>query len=110
MKRAQSLYGDDFGKIYAEYKSRNFGFASRNFYAQFLAALEVASDHENYFGPVEFHRPEDFVEIRLDHYITVNRLLEVCNLDLEEFSDLNPALRPPVMKSQRRIPKNYTLR
>jgi membrane-bound lytic murein transglycosylase D len=110
MKRAQALYGDDFGKIYGEYKSRNFGFASRNFYAQFLAALEVASDHENYFGPVEFHRPEEFVEIKLDHYITVNRLLEVCNLNLEEFSELNPALRPPVMKSQRRIHKNYTLR
>jgi membrane-bound lytic murein transglycosylase D len=110
MKRAQALYGDDFGKIYAEYESRSFGFASRNFYAQFLAALEVASDHENYFGPVEFHKPSEFIEIKLDHYITVNRLMEVCGLDLEEFSDLNPALRPPVTKSQRRIPKNYTLR
>lgn len=110
MKRAQALYGDDIGKIYQEYKSRSFGFASRNFYAQFLAALEVATNHDNYFGPVEFHRPSEYVEIRLDHYVTVNRLLEVCRLDLEEFSELNPALRPPVMKSQRRIPKNYTLR
>jgi len=110
MKRAKALYGDDFGKIYAEYKSRSFGFASRNFYAQFLAALEVANNHQNYFGAVEFHKPSDYVEIKLDHYVTVNRLMEVCGLDLEEFSELNPALRPPVMKSQRRIPKNYTLR
>lgn len=110
MKRARAQYGDDFGKIYQEYKSRSFGFASRNFYAQFLAALKVATDHENYFGQVEFHRPSEFVEIKLDHYVTVNRLLEVCDLPLEEFAELNPALRPPVLKSQRRIPKNYTVR
>lgn len=110
MKRARALYGHDFDKMYREYRHRAFGFASKNFYAQFLAALEVANHHIKYFGPLEFHQPEDFVEIPLEHYVTVNRILETFDLSLEYFSDLNPGLRPPVMQTQRRIPKGYTLR
>ncbi len=110
MKRARSLYGHDFDKMYREYRHRAFGFASKNFYAQFLAALEVANNHIKYFGPLEFHQPEAFVEMPLEHYVTVNRILETFDLSLEYFSDLNPGLRPPVMQSQRRIPRGYTLR
>lgn len=110
MKRARSLYGHDFDKMYREYRHRAFGFASKNFYAQFLAALEVTNNHIKYFGPLEFHQPEAFVEIPLEHYVTVNRILETFDLSLDYFSELNPGLRPPVMQSQRRIPKGYTLR
>jgi len=110
MRRAKSLHGDDFGRIYREYNSRSFGFASRNFYAEFLAALHVATNYENYFGNVQFHQPVEFVEIATDHYLTVNSVLETYKIDREEFRKLNPALRPPVMNSQKRIPKGYTLR
>jgi membrane-bound lytic murein transglycosylase D len=110
MKRAKSLYGTDFGRIYREYSSRSFGFASRNFYAEFLAALHVATNYENYFGDVQFHQPVEFVEITTDHYLTVNSILETYRMDRNEFRQLNPALRPPVLNSQRRIPKGYTLR
>jgi membrane-bound lytic murein transglycosylase D len=110
MRRAKAQLGTDFGRIYREYKSRSFGFASRNFYAEFLAALHVATNYENYFGDVKFHRPVKFIETPTEHYLTVNSVLEAYNLDFEEFRKLNPALRPPVLKSQRRIPKGYTLR
>jgi len=110
MRRAKSLHGSDFGRIYREHNSRTFGFASRNFYAEFLAALHVATNYENYFGDVQFHQPVEFVEIETAHYLTVNSVLETYKLDREEFRKLNPALRPPVINSQKRIPKGYTLR
>jgi membrane-bound lytic murein transglycosylase D len=110
MKRAKALHGDDFNDIYNDYKSRSFGFASRNFYAEFLAALEVASNHEKYFGKVGFHEPVDFMTFESQAYLTVNSLLEQFDLDLEEFRKFNPALRPPVLHSQRRIPRGYPIR
>jgi membrane-bound lytic murein transglycosylase D len=110
MRRAKAQFGTDFGRIYREYKSNSFGFASRNFYAEFLAALHVATNYENYFGDVQFHKPVEFVEMTTDHYLTVNSVLETYRIDREEFRRLNPALRPPVFNSQRRIPKGYTLR
>ena len=110
MKRARAKYGSDFNKIYHQYTSRSFGFASRNFYAEFLAALEVAQNYRQYFGEVEFHSPAEFVEIELDHYVTVKSVLKSYGVDFDEFALLNPALRPPVLKSRRRIPRGYALR
>lgn len=50
MRRAQLLYGDDFMRMIEEYDHPLFGFASRNFYAEFLAAREIARDPNRYFG------------------------------------------------------------
>lgn len=49
MKRAQAQVGRDFVRIVDTYSSPAFGFASRNYYAQFLAALDIARDPAPYF-------------------------------------------------------------
>ena len=43
MKKAKNIYGDDFVRIVAEYDHQLFGFASRNYYAEFLAARAIAA-------------------------------------------------------------------
>lgn len=48
MKRAQDQVGRDFVRIVKNYASPAFGFASRNYYAQFLAAREIASNPVQY--------------------------------------------------------------
>jgi membrane-bound lytic murein transglycosylase D len=49
MKRAQNQVGRDFVRIVKTYDGPAFGFASRNYYAQFLAAREIASNPIRYF-------------------------------------------------------------
>ncbi|WP_374088566.1 lytic transglycosylase domain-containing protein [Methylomicrobium lacus] len=49
MKRAQNQVGRDFVRIIESYSGPAFGFASRNYYAQFLAALEIANNPMQYF-------------------------------------------------------------
>ncbi|MDB5038044.1 MAG: hypothetical protein JWQ35_1572, partial [Bacteriovoracaceae bacterium] len=49
-KAVQTLGTTDISDIAFRYTSPTFGFASRNFYAQFLAAVEVASNYQRYFG------------------------------------------------------------
>jgi len=49
MKRAQNQVGSDFVRIVDSYDGPAFGFASRNYYAQFLAAREIASNPEQFF-------------------------------------------------------------
>jgi len=48
MKRAQNQVGRDFVRIVKSYNSPAFGFASRNYYAQFLAARDIASNPVKY--------------------------------------------------------------
>ena len=48
MQRAQNQVGRDFVRIVDLYNSPTFGFASRNYYAQFLAARDIASNPNQY--------------------------------------------------------------
>lgn len=50
MMRAQNQVGTDFVRIVQEYDSPKFGFASRNYYAEFLAARDIARNPEQYFA------------------------------------------------------------
>jgi membrane-bound lytic murein transglycosylase D len=57
MKQAVEAVGtDDFGIIVQRYESPMFGFASKNFYAEFLAAIEVTKQHKLYFADLSFSR------------------------------------------------------
>src|SRR5262249_43735918 len=48
--RARDVVGsDDLGDIVARYRGPGFGFASRNYYAEFLAALHVMRHADTYF-------------------------------------------------------------
>jgi len=52
--RAKRTVGtNDIGRLIREYDGPYFGFASKNFYAEFLAAVEVARDAETHFGPLQ---------------------------------------------------------
>ena len=57
MIRAQSEVGSDITKIIDEYRGPLFGYASMNFYAEFLAAVEVYSAYEQYFGQLVLDQP-----------------------------------------------------
>ena len=54
MRRAKEAMGtDDIVKIVRQHKSPSFGFASRNFYVSFLAALEIDSHPDKYFSDLK---------------------------------------------------------
>ncbi len=53
MKRAKEQHGHDFVKIVREYDHPLFGFASRNYYAEFLAACEVVGQAERFFPDLD---------------------------------------------------------
>jgi membrane-bound lytic murein transglycosylase D len=58
MMRAQAEVGSsDITKVIDEYKGPLFGYASMNFYTEFLAAVEVYNNYEQYFGQLALDRP-----------------------------------------------------
>ncbi len=58
MKRAQNQLGNDFVRIIEQYDSPQFGFASRNYYAEFLAAREIARNPGRFLaGGVNYEYP-----------------------------------------------------
>lgn len=55
MKQAVATVGTtDFGVIVQRYRGPLFGFASQNFYAEFLAAIDLVKNYKHYFGDILF--------------------------------------------------------
>lgn len=60
MIRAQARHGSHLPTIIRNYKGRTYGYASKNFYAEFIAAVNVYQNYEKYFGLLELDPPEKF--------------------------------------------------
>jgi membrane-bound lytic murein transglycosylase D len=109
MARARQKHGD-YPAIFNSYRSRTFKFASRNFYSEFLAARQVASDHTAYFGTLDLAAPAASHTVRLDGYIRFEDLCAHYKVAPDIMKQMNPALRSPVFNDQKYVPKGYDLR
>jgi membrane-bound lytic murein transglycosylase D len=111
MRRAKNALGtDDIERIVRTYKSPSFGFASRNFYVSFLAALEIDSNPDKYFGNFRPQPEIKFRELTLPSFVPINSLQRALKIDTDTLRVLNPALRPAVWNGQRHVPKGFRLR
>jgi membrane-bound lytic murein transglycosylase D len=106
----ETLGTDDIVKIVRNYNGKTFGFASRNFYVSFLAALEVDRNPEKYFGPIEKLSEARFQEVTVPGYVSINSLERALKIDGTKLRALNPALLRAVWDGQRHVPKAYHLR
>ena len=111
VRRAKETLGtDDIVRIVRSYNSRTFGFASRNFYVSFLAALDIDRNPEKYFGPLQKQTEAHFQEVEVPAYVSVSSLQHALKMEPTALRTLNPALLPAVWSGAQRVPKGYRLR
>jgi membrane-bound lytic murein transglycosylase D len=111
MRRAtRSLGTTDIATIVRKYQSRTFGFASRNFYASFLAAVAIERRAAELFGDLERHAPVDYTVIELPSYYRASSLAAALGVDRHTLQEHNNALRPAVWEGQKLVPSGYRLR
>ena len=111
MLRAKEQLGtDDIVTILRRYNSRTFGFASRNFYVSFLAALDIDHNPDKYFGDVQRQSEAKFQVVPVPGYVSMTTLERVLNVKPDTLRALNPALLRPVWDGQLRVPRDYHLR
>lgn len=111
LRRAQDELGtSDIAVIVKRFQGATFGFASRNFYVAFLAALEVDRNAEKYFGPITRLPDTESTPVELPDYISVDALAKAFKVDMGALRVLNPALRPPIWSGSRLVPRGYLLR
>jgi membrane-bound lytic murein transglycosylase D len=111
MRRAKELMGtDDIVTIVRNYQSRTFGFASRNFYVSFLAALEIDRNADRYFGRIERAPPDASRIVKLPYYVPAQALERALGTDRDMLRALNLSLLDPVWNGQRFVPRGFELR
>ena len=111
MRRAsRKMATKDIAVILRKYRSSRFGFASRNFYVEFLAALEIDQNPEKYFGPIAFRAPIEMEIADLPYYASASGLAKGLGVSLEILKQANPSLRSSIWNGGKRVPKGYSLR
>ena len=108
MLRAQKAQGD-YESVFRHYNGPSFGFASRNFYSEFLAAREIAKNYPRHFGNFELAKPFRRYTLEIPGYVSLQELARQFKVDEETLKQYNPSLREPVFKGQKYVPKGFLL-
>ena len=111
VRRAMRKFGDtEYVKILREYHGRTFGFASRNFYVAFLAAMQVDQNAEQYFPGIVPDRPIDYATADLPAYVSADSVAKSLGVSRADLARHNPALQPTIWQGSKNLPKGYGVR
>ncbi|MCP4113386.1 MAG: LysM peptidoglycan-binding domain-containing protein [Desulfobacteraceae bacterium] len=110
VKRAVSKTGSrSICKITRNYSGRSFRFASKNFYASFLAACEVAENKSEYFKKIKLKHQFKRNSLILGKHISPNVICKKLKISLKTFKTYNPAIRSALYKLNLPIPPRQTV-
>jgi len=109
-KASKQLKTKDINAIISGYKGKSFGFASQNFYSEFLAALYVTVYYEKIFGHIERGNPLSFYYVAMDKDISVKDLAEISGLSTGEIASYNPELSTKMLKGEMPVKKGSKMK
>lgn len=101
---------NDLTTIIEDPHERYFGFASTNFYPEFLAALEIFAEHARYFPEVREEPPLRVVTYPVHKPTSAHQIAARLGITTEDLKEANYALLDPVWKGRAAIPAGYNLR
>jgi len=112
LARAKEAMGtDDIGVIASSYRGGAYQFASRNFYTEFLAALEVANHYKDYFGELPRNTPFKYETLVLDRPTPLPTLANLAGADVYQLEQMNPALADRFFENPKAlVPTGYSLK
>ena len=96
----------DLVELIRNYESPSFGFASKNFYAEFLAVVEIATHSENYFPFLRPHPAQQLREVAVKAPTALHALLKPAAISQNEFFQWNPSLDA----GTKVLPSGYSVR
>ena len=110
MMKAKRAYGDDMGTIVRKYKGRYFGFASRNFYSEFLAARQVASNPKKFFPEgVSYEPPLSEDRLVLPRSMPAPQVARHYGVSTYRLADLNMHWQSPARSGRANLPRGSTV-
>ncbi|MCC7441141.1 MAG: transglycosylase SLT domain-containing protein [Bdellovibrionales bacterium] len=110
IERAVRTVGSrDLSKIIENYGGRRFGFASKNFYATYVATAEISMDPERYFPKVPRAKLPESSELHLPKPLTIRQISKMTGVTEDDLQTFNRELRPVAFKAHVYLPKGHRL-
>jgi len=92
----KAVESDNLVDLIQRYQSPTFGFASKNFYAEFLAVVDIAMNSDIHFPFLRTHRPVALREVEVRRRALLFAVLKPAAISQNDFFEWNPALDPTV--------------
>jgi membrane-bound lytic murein transglycosylase D len=109
MRAVRDVETTDLSKIIQEYDGKRFGFASKNFYPTFVAAVEIAQSPQKHFKDFVVPPPLRYGSLVLPKAIKINEVLKIIELDKSVFREYNRSLRKSSISGNATLPKGFVI-
>jgi len=106
----QAVNGHSLTDVLEHYDNERFGFASRNFYAEFCAAKDVERDWRQHFGDLTRDAPIRFETVTTQDYVPYSTLLRLSGTEPDAFQALNPSYNEAVTGGRLYVPPGALIR
>ncbi|HSD70290.1 MAG TPA: LysM peptidoglycan-binding domain-containing protein [Woeseiaceae bacterium] len=111
VRRAMRAHGDTaLVDILRNYNGRTFGFASRNFYVAFLAAMEVDQNPQKFFPGLVPDKPVNYALAALPDYVPADAVAAALGITERELAQHNPAVQATVWQGSKYLPRDFEIR
>lgn len=105
--RAVAAVGsDNLVDLIQRYEHPNWGFAPKQFYAEFLAAVEIATNLNKYYPDLQLDAAVEIKEVEVNRTSPLTSVVKSSGLSREDFLGWNPALSP----ATRVVPAGYRVK
>ncbi|MBI4411440.1 MAG: transglycosylase SLT domain-containing protein [Deltaproteobacteria bacterium] len=110
IKARAQLKTDDIAVIIKKFEDPGYQFYSRNYYPEFLAALYVYENQEQFFGKIAKLPPLQYELFMPQDTVNLASLAQATDMDLEVLENLNPALAEDVLDGTYSLPAGYLVK
>lgn len=109
-RAVRTLKTRDLEQIIRSFRSPSFGFASRNYYGEFIAARNVYNAHYYHYEGKSAN-PLNVRHIRVPTPMTISKLIKLTDLDESTIKKYNSCLKASAFNQHRNspLPKNFVL-
>ncbi len=101
-----AIESDNLVDLIGQYNHPYWGFAPKNFYAEFLAAVEIGKNVNQYFPELQLDSPVAVKEVELKNSVSVVALAKSTGLTKDQLLGWNPALSAQT----RSVPAGYRVK
>ncbi len=109
-RAVKSVGNNNIVQLINRYDGPQFGFASKNFYASFLAVYATVSQADKIFPDVKPAQPLNFATLKLSKETAVKDIKHRFVVNASDLLELNPDLSSRLIRSHGTLPRGYVIK
>lgn len=100
----------DIAEISRRYEGSGYGYDSRNYFPELLAAVKVYRNYRRYFGDINLLPEQTQEYIVMPAATNIKQMFRLAGVSAESMQDLNLMLKPEVLSGDKKLPRGYLVK